>query len=124
MRRILVLIVAVALLSGCSDEVDNGKVKIRLSNISEVDFENVVVNTSTGNVSYGSLKAQGLSDYKSFELAYRYAFIELSASGNIFTLQPIDYVGESPLDKGNYTYVLDLDIQGQYNSLTMEFIED
>ena len=120
----MILFVALACLSACSKENHQGDIQIRLSNISEYDFENIRVNTSTGDVSYGFLESGESSAYKSFELAYRYAFIELSADGNTYTLQPIDYVGETPLDKGAYTYQLDLEPEGQYSSLIMVLIED
>lgn len=124
MKEWLLLFVTLALLSACSKEAGNEDVKIRLSNVSNVDFENIVLNTSTGDVSFGVLASRSVSDYKSFELAYRYAFIELTANGNTYTLQPIDYVGESPLDKGHYTYVLDLEGQEQYSSLIATLVED
>ena len=124
MKKLLILFVALACISACSKEGDDGNIRIRLSNISAYDFENIAVNTSTGNVTYGSLESGASSAYKSFELAYRYAFIELSADGNTYTLQPIDYVGETPLDKGEYTYQLDLEPNGQYTSLSLVLIED
>ena len=124
MKKWVLIFVALALLSACSKETGNEEVNIRLSNVSEVDFENIIVNTSTGDVSFGVLASQSVSDYKSFEMAYRYAFIELTANGNTYTLQPIDYVGETPLDKGHYTYVLDLEGQEQYSSLIATLVED
>ena len=124
MKNLLILIFALACLAACSKENDEGDIRIRLSNISEYDFEHITVNTSTGDVSYGSLESGKSSAYKSFDLAYRYAFIELSADGGTYTLQPIDYVGETPLDNGNYTYQLDLEPNGQYTSLSLALIED
>jgi hypothetical protein len=124
MKKCLLFFVAFALLNACSEKSGTGKVNIRLSNVSDSDFKDIVVNTSTGDVSYGSLASQEVSDYKPFELAYRYAFIELTANDTIYTLQPIDYVGETPLENGHYTYILDLEGQGQYNSLIVTLIED
>ena len=124
MRRLLILVVAMMILSACEDKGNDGKVHIRLSNISDFDFEHVVVNTSSGEVSYGSLESGDFSDYKSFDLAYSYAFIELSSNGATYTLQPIDYVGETPLEEGDYTYELDLEPQGQYTSLTLKLLVD
>jgi hypothetical protein len=70
------------------------------------------------------LESGEFSAYKSFDLAYRYAFIELSADGVTYTLQPIDYVGETPLDRGDYAYQLDLEPNGQYFSLNQVLIEE
>jgi hypothetical protein len=124
MRNILIVLIALACISACSKDGKVGDVQIRLSNTSDFDFEDIVLNTSTGDVSYGSLNSRELSSYKTFEVAYSYAFIELTSGGNTYTLQPIDYVGETPLEKGKYTYQLDLEAQGPYNSLLMILIED
>jgi heat shock protein HslJ len=40
--------------------------------------------------------------------AYSYAYVKVTAGGDEFVLQPIDYVGESLLAPGEYTYVLDV----------------
>ena len=65
------------------------------------------------------------SGYKIFDLAYRYAFVELVIEGDTFTLQPIDYVGESPLPHGNYTYAIDADdSQDRFTRLSLTLITD
>jgi hypothetical protein len=43
------------------------------------------------------------------------------SEGEELVLQPIDYVGESLLRSGRYTYVLNVTIEGQ---LTLDFHED
>ena len=65
-------------------------VSIRLTNVSQYDFKNIIVNTSTGDVSFEDIDSGQSTDYQVFELAYRYAFVELEIDGEIFTLQPID----------------------------------
>ena len=123
MKKYLILILAVTLIS-CSSDDENGEINIRLSNISNYHYENVVVNTSTGRVNYDDLNPGEVSDYKSFEMAYRYAFVELSIDGEVFTLQPIDYVGEKPLEAGNYTYEIEAnDSQDQFK-LTLTLVEE
>ena len=111
MKKLMFLVLVIGMFSSCSDEVGNDNVNIRLSNISSTAFENIIVNTSTGNVDYGDLNPGAFSEYKNFEIAYRYAFIQLNCNGETYTLQPIDYVGEEPLKNGNYTYKLDFDDQ-------------
>jgi hypothetical protein len=75
-------------------------------------------------VPYIDLNAGDVSEYKTFEKAYRYAYIELIVEGEIYRLQPNDYVGETPLAIGNYTYELNFDFQGQYGSLTISLVKD
>ncbi len=124
MNRLTILIFTVLILSNCSDDENIASVNIRLSNISDYNFKNITVNTSTGNVTYDDLDSGQLSEFKAFDLAYQYAFIELSIDGEIYTHQPIDYVGASPLDKGYYTYELNANPQSQFNSLTLSLIEE
>nr|WP_315153182.1 hypothetical protein [uncultured Flavobacterium sp.] len=135
MKKILIVIVSIALFISCSNDNNNdedasqkensSELKIRLSNASKLDFQNIKVNTSTGNVNYGNLKAGKKSDYKVFEMAYRYAFIELQIDGKTYTLQPIDYVGEKPLENGNYTFQINAnDSKDQYQKLSLTLIED
>lgn len=126
MKKILILIVSIAAFISCSkDDENSSDLKIRLSNVSQFDFQNIRVNTSTGDVNYVNLKAGNKSDYKTFEMAYRYAFIELEINGKIYTLQPIDYVGESPLADGNYAYQINAnDSQNQYQKLSLTLIKE
>jgi len=126
MKKIIpILFSGFLLLTGCTqDEVVTG-VLIRIENASDFDFKNIVVNTGSGQDVYGDLNASQLSAYKTFESAFRYAFIELQIDSDTFTLQPFDYVGETPLSPGQYTYKLTAEDSGsQYNRLSLTFIED
>ena len=98
-----------------------GDVKIRIQNASSFAFERVDVVFPEDEVSYGSIRANGTSEYREVSKAYRYAYIEVEIAGAELVLQPIDYVGESLLGSGRYTYVLNVTIEGQ---LTLEFRED
>ena len=127
MKKLLILTIAVTVFFGCSKDSDanTSEVYIRLSNISEYNFKNIVVNTSTGNVDFENIDSGQMSQHKNFETAYRYAFVELEIEGGIHTLQPIDYVEETPLKDGYYTYQIDADdSQEQYGRITLTIIED
>tara|TARA_B110000285_G_C14559936_1_gene353017 strand:- start:55 stop:438 length:384 start_codon:yes stop_codon:yes gene_type:complete len=127
MKKILILIISISTLISCSSDDDNStsELNIRLSNISEYDFENIVVNTTTGDTDFENIGPQEMTSYKTFETAYRYAFVELEIDGETYTLQPIDYVGETPLENGNYTYQIDAnDSQEQYSKLTLTLVEE
>jgi len=93
LKKILIFIISMAAMIACSkdDGDDPSALKIRLSNVSQYDFQHIVVNTSTDNVNFGSLHSGKHTAYQVFEKAYRYAFVELEINGNIYTLQPIDY---------------------------------
>ena len=125
MKKILVLIFAICLFSNCSKDDSNNDVNIRLSNVSDSDFENIIVNTTTGDTNYGNLKSNQVSEYKNFNKAYRYAYVELNIGGETYTIQPIDYVGETLLTNGNYTYQLDLvSYEEGFLDLTITLIEE
>ena len=108
-----------------SDSALNTEVEIRIANISGFDFKNIVVNASDGERNYGNIHANQISEYKTFDLAYRYAFIELQIDGETYTVQPFDYVGETILTPGHYTYEIDANNSGsQYDRLILSFKED
>ena len=80
---------------------------IRMKNASPYQFETVYVNTSGGENNYGPLAAGKSTPYLgNYTKAYRYAYVRVIIGGQEFVLQPIDYVGETPLTEGNYTYVI------------------
>jgi len=126
MKKTMILFITIVTLFSCSKDNVNNEVKIRLSNVSQYDFKNIVVNTSTGDVNFEDLESGQKSEYKDFDKAYSYAFVELEINGEIYTLQPIDYVGETFLESGNYTYQIDTNdtIDDQYSKLSLTLIED
>ncbi len=76
------MILTVGMLLSCTKNDDINDVNIRLSNISDLNFENIIVNPgSSEDVNYGNLDSGMTSDYKNFGKAYRYGFVELTANG-------------------------------------------
>lgn len=127
MKRILFFIFTITMIIGCSKEQMSGQggLEIRLSNSSQQNFKNVIVDTGTGKVSFGDLDAGKNTAYKKFSTAYRYAFVQLEINGQTYTLQPIDYVGEVPLKDGRYAYQISVNgNQGQYSNLSLKLIEE
>jgi len=115
-------IVTMIALTSCSSSAS--EVLIRIENIGTEDFESVLVESGVSH-SYGDLAAGTKTDYKAFELAYRYAYIEVQIDTDTFILQPIDFVGETPLEPGNYTYQLETLGNGQkFGNLNLVFQED
>ncbi len=125
MKKILILILSISMSCSGDDDSNTSELNIRLSNVSPYNFQNIVVNTGTGNTNFENINSQQKTGYKTFETAYRYAFVELEIDGETYTLQPIDYVGETLLENGNYTYEIDAnDSQEQYGKLTLTLIEE
>jgi len=97
----LYLLIIVACLCGCRKEV-----RLRIANRSDVELLNVVVRFPSQTEKYGNILPGRTTEYRKVNKAYRYAYIEAVIEGKEAILQPQDYVGESLLSGGNYTYSL------------------
>jgi len=93
--------------------------RIRLKNASGSDFTNVRVVFPSQEENYGDLKKGQVSEYRTIQKAFGYAYIELLISEEKFVLQPTDYSGEIPLGEGNFTYVLDANIKERALDVTL-----
>ncbi|MDJ0646207.1 MAG: hypothetical protein QNJ57_09530 [Flavobacteriaceae bacterium] len=124
--KLVKLLFVLLLLTNCSSDTTDTveTINIRILNASLFDYQDIKVDTSTGLVDFGSLNSGVLSEYQSFELAYSYAFVELLIDGEVYTLQPIDYVGETPLENGNYTYAISAEIKDRYDTLSLNLMYD
>ena len=117
------LLVAALLGGGCGfvNSVENGgAVLLRVTNASDVDFESVFVSFPQGDAEFGSVAAGDVTAYQELPGAYHYGYVEVVADGDTLRIVPIDYVGEEPLRRGRYTFVLD--IEGQ--DLVLEFVRN
>ena len=101
--------IALALLlgTGCSQVLDDDDVEVRVRNLSAVDFDSVLVRFPRDTHRYGRVEAGKSSSYAEVQEAYRYDYVEVWIGGEKHVLQPIDFVGESLLPSGRYTYGLD-----------------
>lgn len=111
------------LLLGCSSAFESpgdGDIQIRIANASSASFSNVAVIFPEQEVDYGAVPVGRSSNYRRVTVAYAYARIDVQIGSTELRIQPIDYVGETPLQPGRYTYALDI-IDGH---LTLEFKRD
>lgn len=81
-------------------------VLIRIENSTGHDIKDIFVSGPEDEHHYGDLQEGKKSAYKVYEKAYRYAFCTFMIGDSEFTIQPIDFVGESLLEPGKYTYRL------------------
>ena len=81
-------------------------VLIRIENSTGHDITAVFVSGPEDTHEYGNVNKGGKSDYQVYQSAYRYAFCTFKIGDSEFTIQPIDFVGESLLKNGEYTYRL------------------
>jgi len=83
------------------------KLRIRIQNVSDVDFDNVVANFHNKEIDYGSIPSGAYSAFFDVDLAYRYAYLKIIAGRDTLVWQPIDYVGEAPLPVSAYSFAVD-----------------
>lgn len=129
----ILIAVAIMISTACSKEItdkfevvekapcqeDSKKSNVRIKNTSSSDYQNVTVQSADGTtINYGTIVAGKTSCYSSFAKIYRYAAVKLSIAGKEHTLQPIDYVGETPLGIGKFTYALDFDAANSRLNIT------
>lgn len=108
--------------TGGTGNSGQGSIEIRVANRSDRDFDRVVVTFDPGRVDYGAVAKGATSEYRRIQQAYRYALVEVTASGQTFRFHPIDFVGETPLEPGRYTYALS--IEPSDNTITIDLVED
>ncbi len=99
---ISVLILGCSVLSG-SEETE---VEIRVRNSSPYTIENMRISTGGGDYTYETLQPGERSEYKLYDYSYSYFFVSLTIDTAAFAQVPIDYVGESRIKSGRYTYDL------------------
>jgi len=99
-------------------------VQLRIHNQSSHVFEEIYVGSSGDSQTYGPLMPGLVSEYKSFDLLYRYAYIRITTNSKEYILQPIDFVGETPLPAGRYTYALGIDDADYTYSVSLELQKD
>ncbi len=130
MKKIIILLISIATLLSCSNDDNNEpQVNIKVSNISEFDFENVVVRASTENenvnMEFELLSSGQMTEYKSFNTANIFPLIELQIDGKIYTKIPYSTGFDQPLKPGNYIYQINADdSQDQFNRLSFVLITE
>ncbi|MDQ7991928.1 MAG: hypothetical protein AAGC63_02960, partial [Propionicimonas sp.] len=103
-------LVADALPADVMEQVRQASVQIRVGNAGPSGLDAVEVTFPDNQVvDYGAVAAGEASDYHLVGLAYRYSLIVATADGEERRWQPIDFVGETPLAPGRYTYELSVD---------------
>lgn len=113
----------------CPNSIDSACIvndtltNIRIKNGSHYDFCNInIVGPDGSLVHYGALRAGKTTCYYAYKEAYSYTYINLTVDGEQYVLQPIDYIGETPLGIGKFTYLLDID--KAYKMITIKTSKD
>lgn len=73
---------------------------VRVANVTGLPLQNVRIN----GIFFGDVPVDRVSRYQALTPAYRYAALRLEVAGKKFEMIPDDYVGETPLGQGIFTY--------------------
>lgn len=120
MKRLALLFLMFTVFMGCTDRDDDLiGVNIRIKNESGVTFDTVHVGSD--EMIHENIAPDEYSGYLEYETAYAYAYVNITVGDGNYVLQPIDFVGETPLEIGFYTYGLNLSEEGQ---VILSFRED
>jgi hypothetical protein len=108
MIRSLVTALFVGATLSCSDSTgpETDDVQIRIGNDTPSSFTSVAVTFPQDDVDYGPVAAGRRSEYRTVSVAYPYARIDVRIGSTELRIQPRDYVGETALEPGRYTYSL------------------
>ncbi len=98
--RVIFIVVALSFFTSPSAQAT----EIRIKNVSQRDYENLEVNGKE----FGLLKSGQITEYKSFDTAFRFAGISLKIEGKTYYMSPRDFVGEPMLGDGCFTYLIGL----------------
>lgn len=106
-RRFLFVLLAVLVLS-CDILGPDDDVMVRLENVSRVQVDEVMLYLPDTTLTYRDLPPEEPTPYLEVGKAYRFATVQAVVGPDTARLQVIDYVGETPLNRGSYTYLLDV----------------
>lgn len=129
MRTFFILISAWSILTitACSKKevvVQETGVQLRIENLCGIKLDSVWVNSPGGKQVYYNVNLGEKSGYKAFSFIYPYAYIKIFSGSQSMVLQPIDYVGETKITTGMYTYRIYFMSNFTGNFLTVENIKD
>jgi hypothetical protein len=101
------------LLAGCATPVQvspTDAMQLRVRNTGPADAVALHVLFPAADVDFGDVPAGATSDYRAVPGGvYRYGAYRLRIDGRDTTVPVIDWVGEKPMPRGAYTYVVAVD---------------
>jgi len=106
MKRIILIVALILPVIACKkQEIEPlGPTDVRISNITDKTFENVIVNTSGGENNYGTILPGGTSEYYRFEKSYPEIDISLFINGVAYHTVKQDYTYQNYVGHVKCTY--------------------
>jgi hypothetical protein len=97
----------------------DGPTRIRLRNASSFELTSVTFAPGSERVEFDRIAPNTTTDYTTVEHAYSYGYFDALVAGVRRTIQPIDFVGESYIGEGKFTYVITIDAQTKNPSIQL-----
>lgn len=87
MKKLSLLLISLVFVLGCTKEnpTPEGPTDVRIKNISNVIYTNVIVRTGEEEFNFGNIDAGTVSAYHRFEVSYPDIEVSLSIDGNVYT---------------------------------------
>lgn len=83
-------------------------INVWLRNNSKFAICHLTINPAFEYKEYGYLEKDEISNFQSFYAAYETIRIHFFANGKEFELISFDHVGEVPMNKGFYTFIIEI----------------
>ncbi len=84
--------------------------KLRIINQSKLPLHNLVVRFPDERIEFGDVPGGTTTEYREVpQGVYRYAAYDVEVNGQSYEQPVVDWVGETPLQGENFTYIIDVD---------------
>ncbi len=109
--------------AGCGILGLDGEVEVRVRNGSDLNLDEAALFLPGVTLEFLDLEAGETTPYSEVQKAYDYASAQVVVGQDTARIQVIDYVGETPLKGGRYTYILRV-FPGNPLTLGLDFEKD
>ena len=108
-------------------DIENTKIKkelrFSLYNSTEFELNNITVGLPDTVLTYKRLEKNTQTEWTNVKSAYHYGFVRFyDIKNRKYYIQPIDYVGETPFEKGELKFIIkEIDSINQWFELDFEY---
>jgi hypothetical protein len=93
--------------------------RIRLRNASSFELTAVTFAPGSERVEFARIAPSATTEYRTVKRAYSYGYFDALVAGVRRTILPIDFVGESYIGEGKFTYQVTIDAQTRNPSVQL-----
>jgi hypothetical protein len=108
MKKIILISILVISVIACKKKEFSpaGPTDVRVKNVSDLPFVEVIVNTSGGINTLGNINAGGVSEYFRFDKAFPKAEITAKINGQLFSTGTVNYTAMTYIGQAKITYTV------------------